>query len=544
MLQRIEENARAGGISTLEYRLETFYWIVDERNNKVVRFRLNPVQRLLIRNFWWLTFVLKARQHGVSTLMAVMQLDACLFSSNYRAGVIDRTDAEAKKKLAKMKFAYDMLDKGVDGKPFLPGVLIKRDIQLVAPTNDHTLTFSNGSNVTAATTLRGGTVNFLWISEFGYIASEDPARANEIAAGSFNTVHPGNTIFIETTHEGGRFGLSYELVRAAQATSARPSLMEWRLLFFGWWENPDYKMEVPRGTTLQIPAQIERYFTVLERTIGQTLSEAQKNWYCMKAKSPGVDMARQFPGTIEEALSAQTEGAIYGTEMQLLRARGRVTPLTMNGHAPLFTYWDIGQSDYTGIWLIQPNGLDWLVLDYFTANGKTPAEYAAQLLLWEREYRPIRAHFLPHDAAKRDQNGKTYVDLLAAAGIRNIKVVPRTPDIWVGISAVREVLPNCWFNAERCEKEFRKEGERLIMPSGLGCLEGYRKKLEASGGTIKEQPIHNEASHGADAFRTFGEAWKRGMMREMMGPGSSTDEIRVIRGPARRGHSQIQVVGR
>lgn len=244
-MDRIASEAKKAGMSKLEYRLRTFYWIVDERKNKSVKFVPNPVQTFFLRHFWWLTFVLKARQHGVSTLMALVMLDGCLFSANFRTGIIDKTDLDAKKKLAKMQFAYENLGREENGKPFLPGLALKEAIKQVAPTNDHTMTFSNGSSCYAATNHRGGTLNILWVSEFGYIAANDPIRAQEIASGSFNTVHPGNIIVIETTHEGGRFGLSYDMIRAAQSKHGELSPMQFKLLFFGWWENPEYALELP-----------------------------------------------------------------------------------------------------------------------------------------------------------------------------------------------------------------------------------------------------------------------------------------------------------
>lgn len=527
-LAKIEENAKAAGMSVQEYRLSTLYLIVDERSNKVVRFKPNPIQRLFLRTFWYLTFVLKARQHGMSTLMAIMQLDACLFSNNYRAAIVDRTDAEAKKKLAKMRFAYDHLGEDDNGNPFPAGQFLQQQIKLVAPTNDHAMTFSNGSNVIAATTHRGSTANFLWISEFGYIASEDPSRAGEIVSGSINTVHPGNLVFLETTHEGGRYGLSYELIRAAQANKEPLTQMQMRLLFFGWWQNPEYSLDVPHGTVLRISDQNARYFQHLERETGVKLTDAQKNWYVQKAAFPGVDMARQYPGTVEEALSAQTEGAIYGDIIAILRAKNRIKNIVPDGHNPLFAFWDLGMSDFTSVWLLQFVGQDVIALDYHTATGYTPAQHAAKMLMWEREYRPISMHFMPHDANNRGIEGKTYVNLMNMAGITNIKVVPRTPDIWVGINALRGYLPSFFFNAGRCEREFKQEGVRAILPSGLAALEGYRKKLEASGGTLKEQPIHDESSHGADALRTYAEARQRGMLNNIQALAGFQDKTKQL----------------
>jgi LDH2 family malate/lactate/ureidoglycolate dehydrogenase len=52
----------------------------------------------------------------------------------------------------------------------------------------------------------------------------------------------------------------------------------------------------------------------------------------------------------------------------------------------------------------------------------------------------------------------------------------------------------------------------MDMPSGIDCMDFYTKKIEATTGLITETPVHNQYSHGADAFRTFVEALKRGLL--------------------------------
>lgn len=513
---QINADAAREGIPHCEWILRHLFMLVDERQNppKPMRFVPSFVQQQFLRAMHYLTDVLKARQHGISSLQALLILYFCLFRLNYRAGIIDRTDQEARKKLQKIRYAYDhMDDAAVLGEPMAAlGAALKQAMPLIPPSNEHTLTWANGSNVYAATSLRGGTINYLWISEFGKIAADDPKRAAEIMAGSLESVHPGNIAVIESTHEGGRYGENFRMIRLAQKSPKTPSLMQWKLLFFPWQSNPAYSLPLSPGETLKIPAHLLRYFAELEKKSGTKLSDAQKNWYVQKS-AVQRDMARQYPGTVEEALNAQVEGAIYGEQIALLRAQGRVCDFACDGAAPLWTFWDIGMSDFTAIWLVQFVGFDIHALDYHTGNGMTPAEHAAQLLRWERVHqRPITLHYLPHDANNRGQSGKTYVDLLREAGVANVKVVPRTPDLWAGINALRAILPRFYFHGTNCERETELP-TGIVLPSGLGAMEGYRRKVEANeGGAIVELPLHNEASHGASALRTLAEAHARGML--------------------------------
>ena len=382
--------------------------------------------------------------------------------------------------------------------------------------NKKELEWANGSKIWCGMTMRATTVNFLHVSELGYIAANDPERAAEIAAGSFNAVHRGNFIVVESTHEGGRYGLNYELIRRAQATRlAVLTEMDWKFHFFSWPREPSYALPLLPGVPLLLEDSHRRYFEKLEKETGQTLTVEQKHWWVKKRENPKVNMPQQYPGTPEEALQAIAEGAIYGQEMSALRNEGRVRDtLTCDAHAPLLTAWDLGMSDYTSIWLLQLANRDILVLNYHCSYNAKMAEDAAVLVKWERQYdRPITKHFLPHDANQRGKSGKTTVDLLVECGIerRAIAIVPVSQDVWVGIKHLRGLLARFYFHGRACEKEFELYDGR-VLPSGLAALEGYHSKVEAAGGVIVEVPVHDAASHGADALRTFSEADARHML--------------------------------
>jgi len=474
-------------LSNRIWRLTNLYWIEDAHGRKV-KFRLNWAQQEFLRGMWWLNDILKVRQIGISTLIGLLQLDRCLFNPNQTCGVIDKTDDDAKKKLAKIIFAYEHLDDPEDKVTAALGAAIKQAVRKTVE-NKKELEFSNASKVWAGTSLRGGTINFLHVSELGPIAHKAPEKAKEIAAGAFNTVHRGNIIVVESTHEGGRYGLNYELIRLAQRSGKNPQTqLDWKFFFFPWYPEPSYALPLPANRRLSMTAEQARYFANLEKATGVLLTDEQKHWWIKKSQTPKVNMAQQFPGTPEEALQAITEGSIYGQETVALRAQGRVRVFPHDRVAPLYTFWDIGMSDFTSIWI--------LALDYFSWHGETPAHYAAQMIDWERHYgAPIFKNFLPHDANNRGVLGKTYVDALREAGLTNVKVVPRTPDVWVGIKHLRSLLPRFYFHAEACENDIELPSGR-ILPSGLGALEGYHTVVEAVGGAIHENPVHDEASHG------------------------------------------------
>ena len=127
---------------------------------------------------------------------------------------------------------------------------------------------------------------------------------------------------------------------------------------------------------------------------------------------------------------------------------------------------------------------------------------------------------------------------LADCGIPNVTVVPRTPDIWMGIGTVRDNLKKCLFHKSNCATP-RIDALGEEHPSAVDCLEGYRTKSTDASGRISEIPVHDEFSHTCDAFRTFFEAYSRGMVGQGSGASHRGGQFRpiVITG---NGHSRPQ----
>ncbi len=76
----------------------------------VVAFKPNKAQRRLMARLWNRNIILKARQLGFTTLVAILWLDHALFNADQRCGIIaqDREAAEAIFR-DKVKLAYERL---------------------------------------------------------------------------------------------------------------------------------------------------------------------------------------------------------------------------------------------------------------------------------------------------------------------------------------------------------------------------------------------------------------------------------------------------
>jgi len=515
-------------LASREWRISNLYTIRDADGN-LTKFRPNLAQRRFYDNYWYCNHVLKARKLGFSTFIAgPLYTDDLIFSkSGLTAGIIDYTLDDAKSKLAMMGLCYDRLDDPeIHPDTWRLGKIIKQAVQ--ASINTEQITFSNGSVAKCSTSLRGSTPQRLLVSELGKTAIWAPKKATEIVNGAFNSMTPGNIRNIETTHEGGKVGINYRLMTAAMRQDpATLSKIDSRFHFFPWYDDPRYQLD---HTNQPIRPEILAYGDKLHREIGVRLTLPQLFWYDRKQAEQGHGMKKEFPSTPGEAFEAIAEGAIYGTEMADLRAAGRICDFGQELAEPLYTFWDLGMSDQCAKWLIQQVGRFFLVLDWFETEGVSAGAHVDQIRTWEAKYRrPITKNFLPHDAAKRSPNdGKSFLQTLQECGLTNCVIVPRTPDVWIGIGHTRDVLPHCWFHKTHCDTAREKNGEE--MPSGIACLEGYSKHLNPAGTTLREMPKHDLFSHSADAFRTFGEARHLGLLDG----GTITEKPRAVGHPRAR----------
>ncbi|MCD8071182.1 MAG: hypothetical protein LUE08_07360 [Akkermansiaceae bacterium] len=505
-----EELLKAGAWKSREWRLNNLYWI-ERKDEPPCRFRMNWAQRELFRGLHTRNNILKARQLGMSTLTAMLILDSCLFTENFHAGIIDKTKEDAEEKLRKIRFAVQCMLEPPDGGEAMADRFARLSAGLMKPEITATkANFANGSSIRTGTSLRGGTLQFLHLSEFGHTAANFPQKAREILSGGFNTVAKNGTIIMESTHEGGKFGENYRLTKLAMEKVGKPlTPLDFKFFFFPWWRQPEYS--VSSDEPLALGSDLTQYFASLAKD-GIPLTDGQKRWYAVQYGIFGSMTKQEYPSTPAEAFEVRVEGAIYGGIITDLRADGRMACLfEADDDKPLYVSWDIGLSDNMAMWLVQP-GADgrFYVLDHYTANNHELAHYIAVVRRWEAlHHQPIASHLLPHDASKRDLATRTsFHDLFIRQGLPAV-IVPRTHDVWAGIDVTRRVLRHSVFHA-RCSEPVRVDG--LEYMSGVNALENYQTAPVGANGVERVQPLHNACSHSADAFRTFAEAYQAGLV--------------------------------
>ena len=109
-------------------------------------------------------------------------------------------------------------------------------------------------------------------------------------------------------------------------------------------------------------------------------------------------------------------------------------------------------------------------------------------------------HFFPHDAAAQEKSGKNFEQQMREAGLEGIRIVPRCREVWPGINKAAELLPRMVFHKDKCAKL-------------LESLECYHTKEERTSGHQTSIPVHDWASHDADAFRMLAEAMLNGLCK-------------------------------
>lgn len=192
------------------------------------------------------------------------------------------------------------------------------------------------------------------------------------------------------------------------------------------------------------------------------------------------------------SFDAPLVGAYYSVQLTLAHQQGRICKVPYEPNLPVDTAWDLGMDDSTSIIFTQTFGMEERIIDYYENSGEGLAHYAR--IIRERDFHYGR-HYAPWDIEVRSlSTGVTRKETAARLGVK-FHVVSQH-DIMDGIEQCRNVLARCWFDGVKCE--------RLI-----DALKSYTKERDEKRNVFRDSPLHNWASHGADAFRTFAMSRRR-----------------------------------
>lgn len=248
--------------------------------------------------------------------------------------------------------------------------------------------------------------------------------------------------------------------------------------WFALWQDVDRSLATEEGITIQL---LEQAMADDRKQIAlglMTQDEYDQEWFLSS--------------------DAAIQGSFYIKEMAKARVDGRLTRVPVDASLPVDTDWDLGIDDAMAIWFSQSlRSGEVRLIDYYEASGEGFPHFVTVL----RERAAARnyvygKHYPPHDIAVRELGtGKSRKETAAALGLKFEDPMPALP-LTEGIDAVRRLLGQCWFDEQRCQR-------------GIEGLRHYRKMFNTRTSEFTGTPVHNWASHPADAFRTLAVRYQR-----------------------------------
>ena len=275
-----------------------------------------------------------------------------------------------------------------------------------------------------------------------------------------------------------------------------------------------------RGWALFIgtPKGKNHFYKIYQRSLHE------KGWYSLtlKATQSGIldkdeltEMRLQMTDEeweqeMECSFTAAILGTYYANVIGKMEITGRIAAniVAFDPKYGVKIACDLGRSDNTAMWFWQetPHGLH--LIDYYENQGQGIDHYIQHLVRQPYRYEEV---WLPHDAvAKTLATNRSTVEQMLDAGFP-CRVVPRLA-VQHGIDAVRKVLPHCWIDQNKCF-------------AGVEALRAYSRKYNELTKSFSNEPKHDWASDGADAFRYFSLVAKEIVAFERPDPALSADEI-------------------
>ncbi len=263
--------------------------------------------------------------------------------------------------------------------------------------------------------------------------------------------HLGYAIFAGTIKGKDHLYKTYE------ATKDDPS-------WFSLWQDIDVSLATEEGITVQL---LEQAMADDRAQIAQglmTQDEYDQEWYLSH--------------------EAAIKGAIYGKELTAARLEGRIGTVPYDPALPVNTYWDLGM--HMAIWFEQSaRSGEVRLIDYYESGGESSLPECAAVLKGKPYI--YGRHVAPHDIVVKElASGRSRQESAAALGIV-FQIAPKV-SVDDGLNAAKLLLARCWFDSVKCQ-------------SGLEALRNYRRDYNTRLNEFKQEPLHNWASHGADAYR-------------------------------------------
>lgn len=198
---------------------------------------------------------------------------------------------------------------------------------------------------------------------------------------------------------------------------------------------------------------------------------------------------RDYANIWEGACKIVLDGAIYAEEILAAVETGRICNVPADPMLKTHCIFDLGWNDAMTVILVQRMASEIRVIDYMEHSFKTLEWFSSELrnkrLLGDIQHN-WGTVWLPHDGRHKNlQTGKSAQEVMQALKW-SVQIVDMI-DVETGIRNARQALPRTMFD--------RDKAARLVE-----CLKRYRRAIPTTTGE-PAKPVHDEYSHGADAYR-------------------------------------------
>ena len=239
-------------------------------------------------------YLIKSRRMGMSTAVGVAMSDFAAWMPGVECNLVDQTIPLAHKKseniiqtpLKGLKHTMPELEQCMAWDHDMPSHLkIRWSSQAEA----------QASSIYCGMDGRGSDIGWYWISEAAVIAATPKMRQQwKRIKGGLPAARKGRQIF-ESTWAGGKAGGMWDLVKPLYEGKGGRG----KILFFPWWRDPEC-ISIAEGMDL---SEVEEYFRTLEGKLARSFSREQKAFYLIQQREQKEEVVREFPSTLEEALS-------------------------------------------------------------------------------------------------------------------------------------------------------------------------------------------------------------------------------------------------
>lgn len=330
----------------------------------------------------------------------------------------------------------------------IPGLKINESDLLIRTPNGNKVQLFGSDNPDA---FRGMAFSGLSFDEFSQMA---PNVFSEVLSKALAD-HLGYALFLGTIKGKDHLYRTYQTAKDSE---------DW----FSLWQDIDRSLATETGITIQVLETAMADDMKLVKQGLMTEDEFQQEWYL--------------------STDAAIQGAFYLKEMSAAQKDGRITRVPYDPSLLVDTDWDLGMVDAMAVVYSQSlKSGEMRIIDYHEAEGEALPYHINQMR--ERGY-AFGKHYPPHDATIKELgSGKSRVEVARELGLR-FEWPDKNPGVQAGIGAARLLIPRCWFDEVKAA--------RLIE-----CLRNYRKSFNTRLNEFTGVPVHNWASHGADAFRNL-----------------------------------------